>query len=163
VPSSTAHSPRARLTGRIVATKADAGIGRAQKPYLGTIFEVNIDCVEAMHRFSFHWHPLATDQKAGYPGEPTTLVAFDHEETAGGTRLTITESGIDQIPPARRGTAAAPTEQSWTEQATSRCLWRPREIAFLVEKFLARRDRPSASKPISTTMIEPSPAVDAIA
>lgn len=125
---------RARLIGRIVATKADAGIGRAQKPYLGTRFEVSIDSVEPMRRFSFHWHRLTTDQKADYPGEPATLVAFDLGETAGGTRLTIAESGIDQISPARRGTAAA--EQHWSEQAISRCLWRPREIALLVEKFL---------------------------
>jgi Uncharacterized conserved protein len=127
----------ARLTGRIVPTRADAGIGRAQKPYLGTTFEFSIDSVEPMRRFSFRWHPLATDQAADYPGEPTTLVAFELEEAAGGTRLTITESGIDQIPPARRGTAAAAAEQPWTEQAISRCLWRPGEIAFLVEKFLA--------------------------
>ncbi len=121
----------ARLTGRIVPTKADPGIGRAQKPYLGTTFELIIDRVEPMRRFSFRWHPLATGQGADYPAEPATLVAFELEEAADGTKVTITESGTGQ--PARRAAA----EQPWTEQAISRCLWRPREIALLVEKFLA--------------------------
>jgi uncharacterized protein YndB with AHSA1/START domain len=120
-----------RLTGRIVPTKVDPGLGRAQKPYLGTIFEFSIDTVEPMHRFSFGWHPLATGQGAAYPAEPATLVAFDIEEAAGGTKLTITESGIDQLAP------SAITGQPWAGQVVSRGLWRPREMALLVEKFLA--------------------------
>lgn len=121
----------ARLTGRIVPNRADPGIGRAQRPYLGTTFELSIDRVEPMRRLSFSWHPLATDHGAGYPAEPTTLIAFELEGAAGGTKLTITESGTGQ--PARGARAEPP----WTDQAVSRCLWRPREIALLLEKFLA--------------------------
>jgi uncharacterized protein YndB with AHSA1/START domain len=141
----------ALLTGRITATRVDAGIGRAQKPYLGTTFELSVDRVEPMRWFSFDWHPLTTGQGAAYPAEPRTLVTFRLREagTAGDVELTITESGTGQAP--RRAGTGQPstdkpwTEQPWTEQAVSRCLWRPREMTLLIEKFLegAMDQRPS--------------------
>jgi uncharacterized protein YndB with AHSA1/START domain len=121
----------ARLTGRINATKTHPGIGRAQQPYRGSTFEISIHSVVPMRRFSFRWRPLATGQGVDYPPEPVTLVTFDLTEAATGTVLTITESGIGH--PAAHGAAGPP----WTEQAVARCLWRPREIALLVEKLLA--------------------------
>lgn len=138
----------ARLTGRITATRADAGIGRAQKPYLGTTFELRVDRVEPMRWFSFDWHPLATGQGTKYPAEPRTLVTFrlDEAGSSGDITLTITESGTGEpARPAGTGQPAAGqpwtgqpwTGQPWTEQAVSRCLWRPREMALLLEKFLA--------------------------
>ena len=50
------------------------------------------------------------------PAEPTTLVVFELEEIPEGTRLTVTESGFDQIPAARRGKAYRSNESGWTEQ-----------------------------------------------
>ena len=94
----------ARRTGRIVPTKAHPGIGRAQEPYLGTVFELDVERVEPQRLFSFRWHAL---------GEPETLVSFEVAGAAGGVTLTVTESGA------------------------SPCLWPPREMALLIEKFLA--------------------------
>ncbi len=131
----------ARLTGRITATRTHPGIGRAQQPYRGSTFEISIDGVVPMRRFSFRWRPLGTAQGADYPPEPVTLVTFDLTEAATGTMLTVTESGTGH--PAADGAAGPP----WTEQAVSRCLWRPREIALLVEKLLAAIDlRPPAAR-----------------
>jgi uncharacterized protein YndB with AHSA1/START domain len=114
-----------RLTGRIVPTKVDAEVAKAQEPHRGTAFDCWIDRVEPMRLLSFRWHPYAVEPGADYASEPTTLVAFELEEVAGGTRLTITESGFDQIPLARRAQAFAANESGWTAQLT------------LIEKYLA--------------------------
>jgi hypothetical protein len=65
------------------------------------------------------------DAAVDYSKEPTTLVVFELEEASGGTMLTITESGFDQIPLDRRAKAFASNEQGWTAQAK------------LIEKYLA--------------------------
>jgi hypothetical protein len=48
-----------------------------------------------------------------YSAEPTTLVVFALEDVGNGVMLTVTESGFDQIPIARRTTALAANEQGW--------------------------------------------------
>jgi uncharacterized protein YndB with AHSA1/START domain len=115
----------ARVSGRIVPTKVDVEVAKAQEPYRGKPFECRIDRIEPMRLFSFRWHPFAVDAGVEYTSEPTTLVVFELEEVAGGTRLTITESGFDQIPLERRAKAFASNEQGWTAQTK------------LVEKYLA--------------------------
>jgi uncharacterized protein YndB with AHSA1/START domain len=51
-----------------------------------------------------------------YASEPTTLVTFTLDETPEGTRLTVVESGFDQLPPARRAEAFRMNEGGWTAQ-----------------------------------------------
>jgi uncharacterized protein YndB with AHSA1/START domain len=113
------------MTGRIVPTMADAEVANSQKPYAGTPFEIFVDRIEPQRLFSFRWHPYAVDAAVDYSQEPTTLVVFELEEAAGGTMLTITESGFDQIPLERRAKAFASNEQGWAAQAK------------LIEKYLA--------------------------
>ena len=67
--------------------------------------------------FSYRWHPYAVDPNTDYSAEPMTLVEFRLEEADGGTLLTITESGFDQIPLARREKAFRMNEGGWTQQA----------------------------------------------
>jgi uncharacterized protein YndB with AHSA1/START domain len=114
-----------RMIGRIVPTTVDAEVARSQKPYEGTPFEITVDRIEPQRLFSFRWHPYAVDAAVDYSKEPTTLVVFELEEASGGTMLTITESGFDQIPLDRRAKAFASNEQGWTAQAK------------LIEKYLA--------------------------
>jgi uncharacterized protein YndB with AHSA1/START domain len=116
----------ARLTARIVPTKVDPEVAKAQQPYAGMRFEVTVDRVEPMRLFSFRWHPFAIDPEVDYSKEPSTLVVFQLEEAAGGTKLVITESGFDKIPLERRAKAFTANEQGWTAQAR------------LIEKYLAR-------------------------
>ena len=111
------------LTGKLVATDSHPGLGRAQQPYLGSTFRISIDRFDPPRGLAFRWQPVTTGAGESYPAEPVTLVSFQVDAIAGGSRLTITES-------------AAEAGQTWTDQAVSRCLWRPRELAMLVEKFL---------------------------
>lgn len=93
----------ARLTGRIVPTTVDPEVARLQKPHAGMAFEFAVDRIEPMRRFSFRWHPFAVEPSVDYSKEPTTLIVFELQEVSGGTLLTISESGFDQIPLARKG------------------------------------------------------------
>ena len=120
-----AFAPGARLTGRIVPTTVDPEVAASQKPYEGTRFEIAVERVEPMRRFSFRWHPYAVDPRTDYSKEPTTLVVLELAEVSGGTRLTITESGFDRLPPERRAKAFEMNAQGWAAQAR------------LVEKYLA--------------------------
>jgi uncharacterized protein YndB with AHSA1/START domain len=65
---------------------------------------------------SYRWHPNAVDPDVDYSEEPTTLVEFQLAEQAGGTLLTITESGFDELPAERRATALHMNAQGWAAQ-----------------------------------------------
>jgi uncharacterized protein YndB with AHSA1/START domain len=115
----------ARITGRIVPTKVDAGVAKAQASVTGLAVEWTIERIEPMRLLSFRWHPFAIDPRIDYSSEPMTLVVFQLEEVAGDTQLTITESGFDRIPLSRRAKAFASNEQGWMVQTK------------LIEKYLA--------------------------
>ena len=97
-------------------TKVDRDVAKRQEAYAGMAFDYTIDRIEPMTLFSFRWHPFAIDPKHDYSKEPTTLVVFQLEEVAEGTRLTITESGFDKIPLERRAQAFASNEGGWALQ-----------------------------------------------
>jgi len=103
----------ATLRGVIVPTTVNAEVANAQKQYEGTAFEITVERMEPEERFSFRWHPYAVESGVDYSAEPTTLVVFTLEEVAEGIMLTVTESGFDRIPLARRAKAFAANEQGW--------------------------------------------------
>jgi uncharacterized protein YndB with AHSA1/START domain len=107
----------AHLVGRIVPTKVDPVVARTQEPYAGATFEWTVEAIEPMQRIAFRWHPFAIEPGYDYSSEPTTLVVFELAEVPGGTHLTITESGFDKIPLARRAKAFAANEGGWAAQA----------------------------------------------
>ena len=76
-----------------------------------------IEAMDPERFFSFRWHPYAIEAGVDYSTEPTTLVSFTLEEAAGGTRLTIVESGFDAIPASRRATAFSKNSAGWDGQA----------------------------------------------
>jgi uncharacterized protein YndB with AHSA1/START domain len=104
------------LTGRIVPTTVDPEVAKMQEPHRGKPFAFTVERIEPMRRISFRWHPFAIDPEVDYSKEPTTLIVFELEEVQGGTRLTITESGFDGIPLARRAEAFRANEGGWTHQ-----------------------------------------------
>ena len=75
-----------------------------------------IETMEPERLFSFRWHPYAIEEGVDYAAEPTTLVTFTLEEVAGGTRLTIVESGFDAIPESRRAKAFSMNSNGWNGQ-----------------------------------------------
>lgn len=114
-----------RMIGKMVPTSVDPEVAERQKPYEGMAFEFTVDRVVPQRLFSFRWHPFAVDSGVDYSKEPATLVTFELQEIAGGTMLTVTESGFDRIPLERRAKAFAANEGGWTAQLK------------LIEKYLA--------------------------
>jgi uncharacterized protein YndB with AHSA1/START domain len=106
----------AALVGRIVPTTVDPEVAKMQEPHRGARFELAIDRIEPPRLFSFRWHPYAVEPGFDYSGEAMTLVTFELEEAPGGTKLTLTESGFDRLPPGRRHQAFTSNEGGWTMQ-----------------------------------------------
>lgn len=102
------------IRGVMVPTTVDAEVGKAQQPHAGMPFDFTIERIEPERLFSFRWHPFAIDPKVDYSSEPTTLIEFILEEVPGGTMLTITESGFDRIPLARRAQAFTANDGGWS-------------------------------------------------
>lgn len=98
-------APGARVTGRITTPG-----------YEHLIMDITIERVDPERLLSLRWHPYAIEPGVDYSGEPTTLVEFRLEDAAGGTRLTVIESGFDRIPVARRAEAFRMNDQGWAEQ-----------------------------------------------
>jgi uncharacterized protein YndB with AHSA1/START domain len=105
--------PGATVRGVLVTTAVDAEVAKAQMPYKGMPFEITIEQIEPERLFSFRWHPNAHNPTIDYSAEPTTLVAFTLEQVAEGVMLTVTESGFDRIPLARRAKAFTSNEGGW--------------------------------------------------
>jgi uncharacterized protein YndB with AHSA1/START domain len=107
-------TPGASMRGVIVPTTVDAEVARAQKDYEGKAFTMTIEQMEPERLFSFRWHPFAVEPDIDYSAEPMTLVVFTLEQAADGVMLTVTESGFDQIPLARRAKAFTANEGGWS-------------------------------------------------
>jgi uncharacterized protein YndB with AHSA1/START domain len=116
---------RAQLKGRLAPTKVHPGTAQAQKAYWGIPLTLSVERVEPTRLVSFPWHSFAWQADVDCATEPTTLVVFQLQELGTRTSLTITESGFDRIPNARRAAAFASSAKGWAKQA------------FLIELFLA--------------------------
>jgi len=79
--------------------------------------EMQVQRIEPEGYFAYRWHPYPMNPNVDYSAEPTTLVEFRLEETAGGTAVTITESGFDRLPSTRRAEAFRMNEAGWTGQS----------------------------------------------
>jgi uncharacterized protein YndB with AHSA1/START domain len=76
-------------------------------------FEVTVEQMVPERLFSWRWQPGGDPPD---PSLPMTLVVFELDEVPEGTRLTVTETGFDRIPVARRTKAYRENDQGWTEQ-----------------------------------------------
>ncbi len=105
--------PGARMRGVLVGSAVDAEVAKYQSVHKGKAFEIVIEDMEPEKLFSFRWHPHAVEPDVDYSAEPMTLVTFTLAEAENGILLTVTESGFDQIPLARRATALTANEGGW--------------------------------------------------
>ena len=105
--------PGALMRGVIVPTKVNADVAKAQQKCEGMPVEITIEKMEPERLFSFRWHPYAIEPGVDYSAEPTTLIEFVLEEMKDGVLLTVTESGFDHIPLARRVKAFTANEEGW--------------------------------------------------
>lgn len=104
-----------KLAGPFVA--GGTVLGQITHPgYEHLTMELFVERIEPQRLFSYRWHPYAVKPDIDYAAEPTTLVEFQLEETADGTRLTIVESGFDRVPASRRSEAFRMNDAGWAEQ-----------------------------------------------
>jgi uncharacterized protein YndB with AHSA1/START domain len=88
--------------------------GKVQHPnFKDVAWEMTVEEMVPEKRFSFRWHPFAVDQTVDYSKEPTTLVVLELDDAPGGTLLTLTESGFDGVPLARRAKAFEMNAEGW--------------------------------------------------
>jgi uncharacterized protein YndB with AHSA1/START domain len=106
----------ASITAAIVPTTVDDEVARRQEPHAGVKSTWQIVAIEPRRRFAYRWHPFAIDPDVNYDSEPTTLVEFTLSETDDGVLLTISESGFDAIPPARRSASFEANSEGWAIQ-----------------------------------------------
>ena len=102
------------MHGVIVPSTVNAEVARIEKPHEGVVFDITIEKIEPERLFSFRWHPHAVKRDYDYSNEATTLVVFTLEEVADGVMLTITESGFERIPLARRAEAFLANDEGWS-------------------------------------------------
>ncbi len=77
--------------------------------------------------FAYAWHPYPIDKTFDYSKEEPTLVEFRLEKTAGGTLVTVKESGFNKVTASRRAEAFKMHTGGWVAQLKN-------VEAFLVEK-----------------------------
>jgi uncharacterized protein YndB with AHSA1/START domain len=105
------------VTASITGTTVDDEVAKRQEPHAGVKSTWQVVAVEPQQRFAYRWHPFAVDPDTDYDREPTTLVEFTLSETPDGVLLTITESGFDAIPEARRSASFEANAEGWAIQA----------------------------------------------
>jgi uncharacterized protein YndB with AHSA1/START domain len=110
----------ASVTAAITGTTVDDEVAKRQEPHAGAKSTWQIVAIEPLRRFAYRWHPFAVEpgpkSKQDYDREPTTLVEFSLSETPDGVLLTITESGFDAIPEARRSASFEANAEGWAIQ-----------------------------------------------
>ena len=83
----------------------------------GWPWRATVERIEPERLFSFRWHDYDAESDVPVERQPTTLVEFRFEPIPGGTRLTITESGIAALPEARRIKVLRDNTEGWNIQA----------------------------------------------
>lgn len=88
-------------------------------PYYKMEFAVDVEEMVPEQTFSWRWHPGTRDPGEDLSAEPMTLVTFTLEDAEGGTRITVTETGFDQLFESRRGRVFEQNEGGWKHQMAS--------------------------------------------
>lgn len=103
-----------RIEGTI-APGSEVWMTTTHAQYAGQRFRVRIVSMDPPRRFVWQWHPGEIDPAVDYSREPFTTVTFVLEPAAWGTRLTVSETGFDEISLARRAKVYRDNSEGWTE------------------------------------------------
>ena len=114
------------IIGKMVPTRVDAEVARKTGTVPRISFRVSGRSGRTDAAVFFSMASVCGGFGRRLSKEPTTLVAFKLNEVSDGTKLTVTESGFDQIPLERRDKAFAANEGGWAAQMK------------LIEKYLAQ-------------------------
>jgi uncharacterized protein YndB with AHSA1/START domain len=103
-----------RIEGQI-APNTEVWMTATHPGYEGQRFRVKFVELSAPRRLVWQWHPGQVDPSIDYSREPRTTVTFLLEPSSGGTRLSVSETGFDEIALARRAQVYADNNQGWAE------------------------------------------------
>jgi uncharacterized protein YndB with AHSA1/START domain len=103
-----------RIEGTLSPNR-DVWMTSVHPDHAGQRFRVRIAAVEPPRRLVWQWHPGEVDPNVDYSREPMTTVTFTLEPSNGGTRLTVSETGFDEITLARRAKVYQDNSQGWAE------------------------------------------------
>jgi uncharacterized protein YndB with AHSA1/START domain len=103
-----------RIEGDI-APDTEVWMTSVNPEHAGQRFRVRFTAMVAPHRFVWEWHPGEVDPNVDYSREPRTTVTFTLEPSESGTRLTVSETGFDEISLARRAKVYKDNSQGWAE------------------------------------------------
>ena len=98
-----------------IAPGSELWMTSTHSQHAGMRWPVRIIELTPPRRMVWQWHPGAIDPAIDYSKEPQTTVIFTLEPVEKGTRLTVAETGFDQISLARRAKVFADNTQGWTE------------------------------------------------
>jgi len=105
---------RVTIEGEIAAGR-EVWMTSLSPGYTGQRFQVRFKELTPQRRLVWEWHPGAVDPAVDYSREPWTTVTFTLEPSATGTRLSVSETGFNDISLARRAKVYADNTQGWTE------------------------------------------------
>ena len=98
-----------------IAPGSEVWMTSAHPQHGGQRFRVRFVEMTPPRRFVWQWHPGAVDPNVDYSREPRTTVTFTLEPSGDGTRLSVAETGFDEISLARRAKVHSDNSQGWTQ------------------------------------------------
>jgi uncharacterized protein YndB with AHSA1/START domain len=98
-----------------IAPDTEVWMTTVHPQYAGQRFRVRFTEMTPPQRFVWEWHPGQVDPSVDYAREPRTTVTFTLEPSARGTRLSVSETGFDEISLARRAKVYKDNSQGWAE------------------------------------------------
>jgi len=101
-----------RIEGDI-APDTDVWMTSVHPQHTGQRFRVRFTEMTPLHRFVWEWHPGEVDPGVDYSREPRTTVTFTLEPSGRGTRLSVSETGFDEISLARRAKVYKDNSEGW--------------------------------------------------
>jgi uncharacterized protein YndB with AHSA1/START domain len=98
-----------------IAAGAEVWMTTRYPGHEGHRFAVRITEMTPPRRFVWQWHPGAVDPNVDYTREPWTTVTFTLEPSGNGTRLSVSETGFNEISLERRAKVYQDNTQGWTQ------------------------------------------------
>jgi uncharacterized protein YndB with AHSA1/START domain len=96
-----------------IAPGAEVWMTSTSPGYEGQRFLVRVTEMTPPRRFAWQWHPGAVDPAVDYTREPWTTVTFTLEPSGAGTRLSVAETGFNDVSLARRAKVFKDNTQGW--------------------------------------------------
>jgi uncharacterized protein YndB with AHSA1/START domain len=101
-----------------IAAGSEVQMTSTHTGYEGQRFKVWFVELTPPKRLVWQWHPGEVDPSVDYSREPRTTVTFVLEPSGSATKVTLSETGFDQISLARRTKVFNDNSQGWGEVLT---------------------------------------------